>query len=206
MRELDKVLDGEKVLWEGSPQFWPFVLGKVILTSLFGLMWCGVMFFMFLINFFTQDGLMRFVVLLTPHFWIGFLLLFGPIIYQLLVFKHTHYAITDKRVIVQKGVIGRDFDIIDFDKITNAQVNVGFFDKLFGKNCGSVFISTPSTMSASLYTNRSNAMRPHHLSSITDPYNVFKMFKKVSHDVKTDIQYPNQYRPASNPGYNTSLK
>ena len=26
-------------------------------------------------------------------------------------------------------------------------------------------------------------------------------FKKVSHDVKTDIQYPNEYRPKNNPSY-----
>lgn len=198
MRELDKVLDqSEKVVWEGTPSFWPFVLGRSIPTVLFGLVWM-----LFVIAFFFTSPL-GVIVLFTPHFWIGIFMIFGPTIYGFLVYKHTHYAITDKRVIFQKGWIGRDFEMVDFDQMTNAEVNVGLVDKLFGHSkTGSILISTAGSLT---YTRRGAVQKPYVLNSISDPYEVFKFLKKVSHDVKTDIQYPNQLRPDVNPGYKTNL-
>ena len=131
-------------------------------------------------------------------------ILFAPFIYKLLVYRYTYYAITDKRVIIQKGVIGRDFEIVDFDKITNAEVNVGFFDKIFGNETGSIIISTAGTFT---YTPRYGRIKkPYTLNNIYNPYEVFKFFKKISHDVKTDVHYPNKYRPKTNPGYKTEYK
>lgn len=42
--------------------------------------------------------------------------------------------------------------------------------------------------------------------SIEDPYDVYKLLKKVSLDVTTDQAYPNAYRPEENTGYNTKYK
>jgi uncharacterized membrane protein YdbT with pleckstrin-like domain len=205
MKELDKILDqDEKVLWEGAPSFWPFFLGGSIATTIFGLFWM-----LFLIPFIGMalydiifgSHIFGFGILLLPHFWVGIILVFGIPIYNFLVFNHTYYAITDKRVIFQKGVIGRDFEMIDFDQVSNAQVNVGIFDKLFGGgNTGSILISTAGVLA---YSNQGTAQRPYSFRSITDPYNVFKFFKKVTYDIKTDIHYPNKLRPGENPGYQT---
>ncbi|OVE74626.1 hypothetical protein BVX95_01720, partial [archaeon D22] len=41
---------------------------------------------------------------------------------------------------------------------------------------------------------------------IQNPEEVFKFFKKVSYDMKTDVQFPNKLRPKNNPGYNTNYK
>ena len=41
--------------------------------------------------------------------------------------------------------------------------------------------------------------------SIKDPYDVYKLLKKVSLDVATDQAYPNAYRPKENEGYNTKF-
>ncbi len=206
MRELDKVLDqNEKVFWEGTPSFWPFLLGGSIITTIFGLFW--MVFLIPFIGFAVYDILFGshifgFGILLLPHFWVGIGLVFGIPIYQILVFKHTYYAITDKRVILQKGWIGRDFEMIDFDQITNAEVNVGVFDKLFGGgNTGSILVSTAGSFT---YTRQGAAQKPYTLRNITSPYDVFKFFKKVTHDVKTDIQYPNKLRPGENPGYQSN--
>ncbi|MFC1775034.1 PH domain-containing protein [Nanoarchaeota archaeon] len=81
-------------------------------------------------------------VILLPHFWIGVIFAFGVPIYNIILHRHMHYAITNKRVIIQKGVIGRDFEMVDFDKITNAEVDVGFFDQIFGGNSGTIKIAT----------------------------------------------------------------
>ncbi len=195
MRELDKILEKrERVMWEGQPQFWPFFLGSV-LVSIFGLFWLGfVLIFTFFIGVY---------ILLLPHFWVGIFLVFGPPIYSWLVYSRMYYAITDRRVIIQKGLVGRDFEIADFDKITNAEVDVGLWDKLAGKDSGSIMIATAGTFT---YSRQGTSPTPYTLKSITHPYEVFKFFKKVSFDVKTDVEYPNKYRPRTNPGFRTKYK
>jgi len=196
MRELDKVLDqNEKVFWEGKPKFWPFFLGGFA-GAIFGI------FFLVIGGIFVVQGIAsgNYFFILLPHFWIGVGFVFGVPIYKALVYKHTYYAITNKRVLLQKGLIGRDFEMVDFDQITNAEVNVGLLDILFGRKSGSILISTAGSFT---YTRRGPVQKPYTISNIENPYDVFKFFKKVSYAVKTDIQYPNKYRPKTNPGYGT---
>ena len=195
MRELDKVLNKkEKALWEGKPDFKPFFFGGggSIIGIIVGLVFLGA-------SLFIAPGSLLFIII--PHFWIGLFLIFGVPIYNLLVYKNIYYAITDKRVLIQGGLIGRDFEMVDFDQITNAEVNVGIADKLFGSgNTGTILISTAGTFT---YSRSGQIAKPYRLSNIPNPYDVFKFFKKVSHDVKTDINYPNKLRPKTNPGYGT---
>jgi membrane protein YdbS with pleckstrin-like domain len=193
MRELNKILDdNEKVLWEGVPEFKPFFWQSSMFLGLFGLMWMGILI----------PGVIasRGILLLMPHFWIGLVLLVGVPVYNYLSYKYICYAITDKRVIFQTGLIGRDFSTVDFDQITNAEVNVGVFDKLFNLDTGSILVSTAGSFT---YTKNGARPRPFTLANINNPYEIFKFFKKVSHDVKTDINYPNKLRPGENPGYKT---
>lgn len=199
MRELDKVLnDNEKILWEGTPRFWPFFFSGVIF-ALFGLVFLVVGGFVLGIAIATHN----YFLLLFPHFWIGAAIVFGVPMYKILVYKKTYYAITDKRVIIQKGVVGRDFDMVDYDQMSNAEVNVGVFDVLFGHGSGSILISTPGTFVQGKY---GPVAHPYIVANIPNPYDVFKLFKKTSFNVKTDMDFPNKYRPGDNPGYNTKLK
>lgn len=196
MRELDKILDqNEKVFWEGKPKFWPFFLSGFA-GAIFGII------FLVLGGYFIAIGIANgnYLFILFPHFWIGVGIVFGTPIYKALVYKHTYYAVTNKRVLLQKGLIGRDFEMVDFDQITNSEVNVGVLDKLFGNGSGSIIISTAGSFT---YTRRGATQKPYTLSHIENPYEVFKFVKKVSHAVKTDIHYPNKYRPKTNPGYKT---
>ena len=196
MRELDKVLEtNEKVFWEGKPKFWPFFLGgfRSLIIGIFFLIIGGMV-----LSQGIKEG--NYIFILLPHFWIGVALIIIPPIYTALAYKHTYYAITNKRLLLQKGVIGRDFEMVDFDQITNAEVRVGLIDKLFGNGSGSILISTAGSFT---YTRHGAVQRPYTLQHIENPYEVFKFFKKVSHAVKTDIHYPNKYRPKTNPGYNT---
>jgi membrane protein YdbS with pleckstrin-like domain len=196
MRELDKVLDDtEKILWEGKPKFWPFFFSGIAL-SLFGLIFLIAGLFVLIQGIKSGNYLMIFF----PHFWIGLAFVVGIPLYKVLVYSKTYYTITDKRVILQTGVIGRDFQMIDFDQITNADVDVGLFDVLFGRNSGSILLSSAGTMT---YSRQGAISKPYVISNIQEPYEVFKLFKKVSHAVKTDIEYPNKLRPKENPGYKT---
>jgi hypothetical protein len=194
MEEISQILDkNERVLWHGKPNFLPFVFGS-LLISLFGL------FFLLASLFAMVFGKMGLWGLLLPHFWVGVGLTFGGPIYSKMVYTYTHYAITSKRVIIKSGVIGRDFKTVDYDKITNVEVNVSIWDKLLAKSSGSILIFTAGTVG---YGRRGPYATPYRLSNVKNPYHVFKFFKKVSHDIKTDMQYPNKYRPDVNPGYRT---
>ena len=206
MREIEKILNqNERIIWEGAPEFHPFVLGSSLLPFVIGFVWVSV----FLAIFFgvlqnspeltAQYGNGVYGVLLLPHFWGGLICMLLPLIYSLLVHRFTYYAITDKRIIFQKGVIGRDFDIIDLDQITNATVNVGLVDKLFG-DVGSIYISTAGSF---IQGKHGPVPRLYGIRSIKNPYEVFKHLKQTSHDVKTDIEYPNALRPKENTGYQT---
>jgi uncharacterized membrane protein YdbT with pleckstrin-like domain len=195
MKEIDKILGArEKVLWEGNPKFLPYIFSSLIF-SIFILITMLIVFLPL-----SRGGL---IFLYSPLFWGGMLFMVGFPLYSLLLYKHIHYAITNKRVIMQTGLIGRDFKMVDFDKITNAEVNVGLIDKLVGNSSGTISISTAGTF---VHTKRGAKARPYALIRIADPYKVFKFFKKVSHDIKTDVHYPNKLRPKTNPGYNTGYK
>lgn len=204
MRELDKVLNKkEKVLWEGRPEFWPFIFSRSAIITVVGFFW--LLFFLPMLLMGAGLGGLGFLwwIVMLPFFLVGAILTLGMPIYNILLYGNLFYAITDKRVIIQTGVIGRDFDITDFDQITNAEVDVGFFDVLFGKRTGSIKVSTAGT-----YTSGEQGIvpSPYLLSNVQNPYYTFKFFKKVSHDVKTDIYYPNKLRPKTNPGYNTKYQ
>lgn len=131
MNEIKKILDeNEKVLWEGKPQLTPFVASTMII-SVFGLSFLGFSLIWMIGSLATS---VSFGVFGLPFTLIGFLMTFGTPLYRIMVHQYTHYAVTNKRVVIQGGLIGRDFKIVDFDKIQNADVNVGVFDKMFGNN------------------------------------------------------------------------
>lgn len=208
MNEFNKVLNNnEKIFWEGKPSFWPFLLGGSLFITLFGMFWLGITIPTVLIASSAASTSLNSLLpmgflFVMPHFWIGIAMTFGPIAYKLLVFKKVRYAITDRRVLVQGGVIGRDFQFIDFDQITNAEVNVGVFDTLLNQGkTGTIAISSAGTF---VSTKNGAVAKPYNLSNVENPYEVFKLLKGVSMDVKTDIQYPNKLRPEENPGYKTN--
>jgi len=218
MRELDKVIEaGEEVVWEGKPKFAPFLASSFLGTIVVGFI---VVFFVLpftmslLVGAVAFGGvtggaaggaaaggfaLLGFVVVLVACAVMCFL----PVIYTALVYKNMYYAITNRRVIIQRGLIGRDFAIVDFDQIHNAEVNVGVFDKMFGGNSGTLMLWAGRTQSAG---KRGVVEVPDALQNVMDPYEVFKFFKKIEYDVKTDIEFPNKYRPGVNPGYGTQYQ
>lgn len=195
MKEYTQVLNkNEKVLWEGKPQFAPF-FAKSFIAVPFGLFFLGFALF-WTAGASSASGV--FGLFGIPFILVGLGITLSPL-YSLLVYNNVYYTITDKRVILQGGVIGRDVEIVDFDKIQSSNVNVGLFDKLFGQNSGSISIDAGRIQ----YRKNGSESNPYTLNSISSPYKAFEFLKKVSYDVKTDIEYPNALRPETNPGYKT---
>lgn len=190
---IDRMLDdGESVVWQGKPAAKTYVLGSLNpLAILIGL-------------FFVTTGVVAAggadLAFSSLWVWIGLAMAFSPLIYALLTYSRTFYAITSKRVFIQSGIIGTDFKAIDFDKITSVDVRVGLKDKLFGGgNSGTIYIEDGTV------TQKGRPLGKK-LDSVSNPYEVFKKLKGVSHAVKADIAYPNAMRPDKNSGYNTKLR
>ncbi|OVE74671.1 hypothetical protein BVX95_01530, partial [archaeon D22] len=127
MREFDKVLnEGEKVLWEGKPVAKPYIfeIPILIMTAFLSLFTLGGLLLFF--KDFPKTENMGIGGIL---FFVGFMVLFITFLYRYLEYSKLHYAITDKRVLIQKGIIGRDFAIYALDRIPNAEMNVSMTDK-----------------------------------------------------------------------------
>lgn len=110
------------------------------------------------------------------------------------------YIITDKRVYVFSGIIGTDVQSIEYREIDKLNINVGLIEKLRGK--GTIQL----TPDQSYYNgNTRHTIYGHRLIGIDRPYEIYKLLKNNTLDVVTDQQFPNDYRPSTNKGYNTKL-
>jgi len=206
-KELQAVIsDGEKILWQGRPNklvymartFASLILPIGIMAPVFVWWGGGVL---------ISIPAMRYIV--AAVFTLS---LFAPL-YRFLVYKYLVYIITDKRIILQRGLIGRDFDFVDYDKVESAGVSVGIFDKVMGQNTGTVSVyanrlqavsNSYKDVSGRTHRSTGTVNVPFTLDFIVDPYGVFNMFKKTSFDIKADINFPNALRPEKNDGYDTS--
>lgn len=101
---------------------------------------------------------------------------------------------------MRTGFIGTDFKTIDYDKISDIEVNVNVIERIF--NVGTVRFFSGRTQ-----TDEGNTTKLYDKwISIKDPYDVFKLVKQTTVDIKTDFNYPNAIRPETNPGYKTKYE
>lgn len=196
--EFDSVKDNdEDILWTGKPIFIPYIfsgLGAGLFTIAFGIIWLLVS-----INFKNTDGTET-----SPFFWLFGLipLLQGLYVFgnRLFSFSNTAYGYSNKRVMMRTGFIGTDFKTIDYDKISDIEVTVNVIERMF--NVGTIRFFSGRTQ-----TDEGNTTKLYDTwSAIETPYEVFKMVKQTSVDIKTDFNYPNALRPETNPGYNTKYE
>ncbi|MDD5132651.1 MAG: PH domain-containing protein [bacterium] len=190
--DIQQILDpNEKIMWQGKPNFLAFCIRSVP-AMIFGVFWS-----LFLVPFYWAWWTGKFPIfvwaVLGPHTLVALGLLTAPL-FQIIGWKYVSYAITNKRVIVQQGIIGRGYNLIDFDKISDVNVHIGVLEKI--TKTGSIQVVAGMGMT------QPNTTR-NALVGIENPYEVFKLLKKLYFDIKTDIEYPNKLRPETNPGYNT---
>lgn len=129
----------------------------------------------------------------------------GSIVATIIQSKNLYYAATDRRLIIQHGVIGLDYRSFEYTKIDDLYVKVGVIDKIF--NTGSISLVTEYIVN----NNRTKAFHrligeANSFLAIDKPYEVFKKIQTISKDLRTDVYYPNDLRPATNKGYKTKYK
>lgn len=201
---IDNMLDpGERVLWRGVPHRGLYILGSI------GLLIFATFWGMFDLGFITiirmaGDGGGTIGLFAIPFFalhlmpvWVA---VFG-ILYRAMAYHNVEYVITDKRVYSASGLFGIDVVTVEHRDISNLTVDVNPLEKLAG--VGTIRL-TPDVATGSGKGRR--VTKGYRLEHIENPYEVFRQLKQVSLDVYTDQQYPNQYRPAENPGYHTKYK
>lgn len=203
MNNQASVIDGmlgaeEHILWRGNPLFIGYVLalgpgffvgivwGIIDVSSMaavFGRAERGELPLIFFISFFMLH--------MIP-FWLAI----GAPIYRALNWKYVDYVVTDKRIYIQSGLVGRDVKSVEFTDVTRLSVNVGLVGRQF--DCGTIPLS-------SRHKSNGNTVSDTAFIAVENPYEVYKLIKDLALDVKSDIYYPNAMRPENNPGYNTEL-
>ena len=185
--------DNEEILWTEKPKFIPYAITGLGL-GVGALIFVGIYYAM-TANVKNEDGSVGNFNWLFAALPIGFFL--WEFFRKIFSYNNTRYAYTNKRVMMRTGFIGTDFKSIDYDKISDIEVTVNFVERAF--NVGTIkFFSgrteTDDGKTTKLYD---------RWEAIPNPYDVFKRVKQISVDIKTDYNYPNALRPATNPGYNT---
>lgn len=191
---------GEQLVWEGKPDRVTYVIGQPFFYLL-ALVW-GAFDSIFIFAFASGEAfgssmgffIIPFFLLHLMPVWIAII---GPV-YRFINWKYIEYAITDKRIYIASGIIGRDIKLVEFSQVREPSVRVGIIEKL--RNCGTVRLNPFSQPNSG---NNMMSLQSGALLHISDPYEVFKRIKQMSLDIQTDISYPNAIRPDSNPGYNT---
>ncbi len=198
---IEKIIDdNENILWRGKPNAFLYIVGNPSIY-LIAIIW-GLFDFFFISSFFREFTFINgfFIIFFIIHLFPVWFAILMPI-YRIFNYGTIEYAITDKRVYISQGIFGIDVNNYEHRELTNLKVDVNFMENI--KGLGTIILVYNGEGGNSSYSFKADANK---FISIEDPYDVYKLLKKVSLDVATDQAYPNAYRPKENEGYNTKYK
>ena len=192
--------EGEQELWSAKPKKSAFIINNIVRMMPVALIW--LLFDSFIIYVFISSGAIKEMVLPIIIFFAFHLLpvwiWLGNIITASKKWKNTKYYVTDRRIIIQTGIIGASYDTIYYKDIKNVSLKIGVIDKLL--KVGDIYIDTGSILTIS----SKNVMMT--ILDVENPYEIYGKLQKIVLDIQTDIEFPNAYRSNENPGYNTKYK
>ena len=191
---------GEAILWRGKPQKKGFIATKSLTLMPIAIIWL-ILDSSFIFNFALGGGpgLMFMIPFFALHLmpvWIWL----GSAITASRRWKNTMYYVTNRRIIIQGGFLAVNENSLFYKDIRNARVRIGLLDKTFGT--GDIVFDD-----GMVYHSRRN--RQTHgpvMEDLENPYAVYDRVQRIILDMQTDMEYPNAYRPAENPGYRTDYR
>ena len=193
------IVNGEEVIWSAKPKKRAFIINAVfgmlplaLFWLIFDLMFIGPI----VLSGAIWENLSFFVIFFGFHLlpvWIWI----GNIVTANTKWKNTKYYVTDKRIIIQTGIIGASYQTIYYKDIKNVNLKVGLIDKMLG--VGDIYIDT------GVVRHTRNGLQSvfYTLLDVENPYDIYPKVQKIVMDIQTDTYFPNAYRPDENPGYNT---
>jgi len=161
MNEISQILEPkEKVIYESKPNYAPFMI-NAFFVSLTIMVILGVLLFFF------ANSLILAVV-------IAVVILVTGLVLANMAYSRTHYAITNKRAIIQSGIIGRDFRSIDYDRMQNVSVEVGILGVIFKVGTVKIFTGEMETVGGDRPRMQAKYDKFNYIPS---PYDVLKMLQ-----------------------------
>ena len=190
---------GEAILWRGKPQKKGFIATKSLTLAPFAIIWL-IIDSSLILNAFRGDSpwvLIPFMLLHLMPVWIWL----GSVITAGRRWKNTMYYVTNRRIIIQGGFFAVNENSLFFKDIRNTHVRIGLLDKVFGT--GDIVFDN-----GMIYHTRNGNRRAQlpAMEDLENPYDVYNRVQRVILDIQTDMEFPNAYRPAENPGYGTDYR
>lgn len=181
----------EQILWRGKPKKRAFLINaftKMLPIALIWLIFDGG-FIGLMIG--TMDEIPAPVKIFMAVFFLFHLAPVWIWLSHVLTANRQHenleYAFTQKRIIIKSGIIGIDFKNIYYSEIDSVNLRVGLVDRI--EKVGDIYIKSIGGANV--------------LYDLENPYSLTEKLQKIVVDIKTDIQFPNNLRPAENDGYST---
>lgn len=187
----DVIGSDEQILWSGKPKKRAYLINaftKMLPIALIWLLFDGA-FIGLMIG--TMDEIPTSVKTFMTVFFLFHLMPVWIWLSNVLTANRQHenleYAFTNKRVIIKSGIIGIDFKNIYYSEIDSVNLRVGLVDRI--EKVGDIYIKSIGGANV--------------LYDLENPYTLTEKLQKIVVDIKTDIQFPNNLRPAENDGYST---
>lgn len=202
--DLKSMMNNERIVWSGRPKKSCFVLECIFNPMLiFAFIW--FMFdFMFISQIFSSDlseldsSVWMFVGFFALHLMPVWIYL-GGVIFSFRKLKNTEYAITDRGIYVTSGCFAKQYNFKPFTDLSHVYIHRGIFDQWLG--VGDVISECHHYAAVRSGSRHSDNFT---ISDIPDYVEVCNIIKKYQTDIYADTQFPNDYRPQSNHGYNTN--
>ncbi len=188
---------GEAILWRGKPKRSAFIATKSLTLFPLAVIWL-ILDLSFIGNAFQSGEMLYFLIpffalhLMPVWIWLGSTLSAGR------RWKNTNYYVTNRRIIIQSGFFAVNEASLFYKEIRNAQLRIGLLDRLF--HTGDIVFDNGMTV----YRNKQE--KSPCLEDLEDPKSVYDRIQRIILDIQTDMEYPNAYRPAENPGYHTDYR
>lgn len=186
---------GESILWRGKPKKGAFIATKSLTMLPIAVIWL-CFDSVFIIAAIEGGGpwfLIPFMLLHLMPVWIWL----GSTITAGKRWKNTNYFVTNRRIIIQGGFLAVNESSVFYKDLRNAQLRVGLLDKMF--HTGDILFDN------GMVYHQKNQHMPM-LEDLADAHAVYNRIQKIILDIQTDMEYPNAYRPDTNPGYNTDYR
>lgn len=188
----DILTDDEEILVRLTPNKRTFIFESIVKGLPFVLLWAGIDVAVILTMIHNHAFDTSFVPIIFIVVFFAFHLFplwayIGNVVKRVAGFKNVEYVFTDKRIILRSGLIGINLDSLYYSSITNVEVKVGLYDRMF--KVGDIYLSVGE--------------KKHIIDDIPNPYVYGAKIQALVHDIKTDISFPNDLRPKENHGYRT---
>ena len=187
---------GEAILWRGKPKRGAFIATKSLTMLPIAIFW--LIFDLNFLNSALNSGSMRgfLILFILVHMmpvwlWLGNMLTAGR------RWKNTNYYVTNRRIILQGGFFAVNETSLFYKELRNANVRIGFLNKLF--HTGNIVFDN-----GILSYNKQS--RPPMMEDLENAQDVYNRIQRIILDIQTDMEYPNALRPEENPGYETQYR